>query len=84
MTFEKLYKRVSTLRFQRNHKNEDGNDIYLWYYSSETIQSWRFSSGQRFHDRTDLAWMTIDSEGIRKVKIERLQLLFKRSYHRSK
>lgn len=59
---------MTILRFQRNGKTEGENDIYLWYVmnshnGTEIQQSWLFTTGEDFHDRTAEAFMFVNTEG---------------------
>ena len=59
---------MTTLRFQRNEKTEGANDIYLWYVmnsdnDTEIQQSWLFTTGEDFHNRTAEAFMFVNTDG---------------------
>ena len=55
--------RVTTIRFQRAAQTEEGLDIYLWYYVSESEAAWMITKESDFQGRTNWAYMYIDSEG---------------------
>ena len=55
--------RETTIRFQRAKQTEEGLDIYLWYYVSESEAAWMITKERDFQGRTNLAYMYIDSEG---------------------
>ena len=55
--------RETTIRFQRAKQTEEGLDIYLWYYVSESRAAWMITKESKFQGRTDWRYMYIDSEG---------------------
>ena len=55
--------RVTTIRFQRAKQTEDGRDMYLWYYVSESLHQWMIVEEREFQARNNNAFMYIDSEG---------------------
>ena len=56
--------RVTTTRFQRAKQTEDGYDIYLWYFVSESLAAWMIARETEFQAGTNTnIYMYIDSEG---------------------
>ena len=56
-------KQINLIRFQRAKQTEDGYDIYLWYFVSESQAAWRIAKESEFEARTNIVYMYIESEG---------------------
>ena len=74
--------RETTIRFQRAKQTEDGYDIYLWYYRSESHRQWMIARESEFQAGTNNALMYINSEGKQEPFFTSVtKLIFHRSYN---
>ena len=56
--------RFATVEFQRTEKDENGDEIYIWYrIPVNRVGSWRLSTGSDFQARNTKCWMLINSQG---------------------